>query len=40
MSYRSSGMSYALGPGPLTPALRVLVITNVVAFVLTLIAPE
>jgi membrane associated rhomboid family serine protease len=40
MSYRSSGMSYALGPGPLTPALRVLVITNVLAFVLTLIAPE
>ncbi|MGE3189486.1 MAG: rhomboid family intramembrane serine protease, partial [Vicinamibacterales bacterium] len=34
-----SGMSYAFGPGPLTPAIKMLVIANVAMFVLTSIVP-
>jgi membrane associated rhomboid family serine protease len=34
-----SGISYSFGPGPLTPAIKILVITNVAAFLLTLVAP-
>ena len=36
----SSGFAHTFGPGPLTPAVKALVITNVVAFLLTLIVPE
>ena len=36
----SSGSSYAFGPGPLTPAIKALVIANVVGFVLARIVPE
>lgn len=32
-----SGVSYAIGPGGITPAVKILIITNVVAFVLNLI---
>jgi membrane associated rhomboid family serine protease len=35
--YPSSGVSYAFGPGGITPAVKILIITNVVAFVLNLI---
>lgn len=35
--YPSSGVSYAFGPGGITPAVKLLIITNVVAFVLNLI---
>jgi membrane associated rhomboid family serine protease len=38
--YRSSTLAYTLGPGPLTPAIKALVIANVVGFLLTLIVPE
>jgi membrane associated rhomboid family serine protease len=34
-----SGMSYSFGPGPLTPAIKMLVLTNVAMFVLTSIVP-
>ena len=34
-----SGISYSFGPGPLTPAIRMLVIVNVAAFLVTLVAP-
>lgn len=37
---RSSGLSYALGPGPMTPAVKMLVIVNVVAYLATSIVPE
>ena len=36
----SSGLSYTLGPGPLTPAIKALVIANVVGFVLAWVVPE
>ena len=35
----SSGASYSFGPGGMTPAVKLLVITNVVMFVLNLIVP-
>ncbi len=35
----SSSSSYSFGPGPLTPAIKVLVIANVGAFLLSLIVP-
>ena len=35
-----SNFAYSFGPGALTPAVKALVITNVVAFLLTLIVPE
>lgn len=35
----SSGASYSFGPGGITPAVKVLVIANVVMFVLNLIVP-
>jgi membrane associated rhomboid family serine protease len=37
---RSSGLSYAFGPGPMTPAVKILVISNVVAFLISMIVPE
>lgn len=38
--YRPSNLAYTLGPGPLTPAIKALVIANVVGFLLALIVPE
>jgi membrane associated rhomboid family serine protease len=37
--YPSSGTSYSFGPGGITPAVKFLIITNVVAYVLNLIVP-
>lgn len=37
---RSSGLSYALGPGPMTPAVKMIVIVNVVAFLAASVVPE
>jgi membrane associated rhomboid family serine protease len=34
-----SGLSYTFGPGPLTPAVRVLIIASVAAYLLTLAVP-
>jgi len=34
---RPTGLSYSFGPGPMTPAIKWLIITNVVMFVVTLI---
>jgi membrane associated rhomboid family serine protease len=36
----SSGFSYSFGPGPLTPAIKALVIVNVVAFVIDWLIPR
>ena len=36
----TSGYSYSFGPGPLTPAIKAIVIANVVGFVLALIVPS
>src|SRR5690349_16118633 len=36
----TSGMSYSFGPGPLTPAIKAIVIANVVGFVLALAVPS
>src|SRR5678815_1561643 len=36
----ASGISYQFGPGPLTPAIKALVIANVVAFVIDALAPS
>lgn len=36
----ASGLSYALGPGPMTPAIKILIIVNVVFYVLAMIVPE
>jgi len=36
----TSGYSYSFGPGPLTPAIKILVIANVGAYLLSLIAPQ
>ena len=38
--YPSSGVSYSFGPGGISPAVKILLITNVVAFVLNLIVGE
>jgi len=37
--YPSSTLAYSFGPGPLTPAIKAIVIANVVAFVLSLVVP-
>ncbi|MFA5910098.1 MAG: rhomboid family intramembrane serine protease [Vicinamibacterales bacterium] len=37
--YPSSGASYSFGPGGITPAVKFLIITNVVVFVINLIVP-
>jgi membrane associated rhomboid family serine protease len=34
-----SGFSYSFGPGPLTPAIKILIATNVAAFLVALIVP-
>ncbi len=39
MRRNPSGLSYTFGPGPLTPAVRVLIITSVAAYLLTLAVP-
>jgi len=36
----ASGISYSFGPGPLTPAIKILIIANVVAFVVDYLAPS
>jgi membrane associated rhomboid family serine protease len=36
----TSGQSFSFGPGPLTPAIKILVIANVAAYLLSLIAPQ
>jgi membrane associated rhomboid family serine protease len=38
--YSPAGMSYRFGPGPLTPAVRAIIIANVVVFLLALVAPK
>jgi membrane associated rhomboid family serine protease len=38
--YSPSGISYSFGPGPLTPAVRAIIIANAAVFVLTLIASD
>jgi len=38
--YPSSGVSYSIGPGGISPAVKILLITNVVAFVLNLIVGD
>jgi membrane associated rhomboid family serine protease len=35
----SRGLAYAFGPGPLSPAIKALIIANVVMFVVSLLAP-
>ena len=35
----SSTLAYSFGPGPLTPAIKAIVIANVVAFVISLVVP-
>ena len=35
-----SGISYAFGPGPMTPAVRLIIYVNVAAFFLTFFAPQ
>jgi membrane associated rhomboid family serine protease len=37
---RSSDVSYSIGPGPWSPAVKFLIIANAVAFVITEVAPE
>jgi membrane associated rhomboid family serine protease len=36
----TSNFGYSFGPGPLTPAIKILVAVNVAAFIVTLIAPS
>jgi membrane associated rhomboid family serine protease len=36
---RYSDVSYSFGPGPLSPAIKILIITNVVAFLASLVVP-
>jgi membrane associated rhomboid family serine protease len=36
---RSTDVSYSFGPGGLTPAIKILIITNVVAFLVSLVVP-
>jgi membrane associated rhomboid family serine protease len=38
--YNPSGPAVVIGPGPMTPAVKALVIANVAAFVVTFLAPE
>jgi len=38
--YPSSGVGYSIGPGGISPAVKILLITNVVAFVLNLIVGD
>jgi membrane associated rhomboid family serine protease len=38
--YPSSGVSYSFGPGGISPAVKILIITNIVAFALNLIVGE
>lgn len=38
--YAPSGVQYSFGPGPLSPAVKILVYTNVAVFVMTLLAPS
>jgi membrane associated rhomboid family serine protease len=33
-------MSYAFGPGPITPAVRAIIIANIIVFLATMIAPD
>src|SRR5678816_2573717 len=35
----SSSLAYSFGPGPLTPAIKAIVIANVIAFVVSLVFP-
>lgn len=37
---RYSDVSYSFGPGALTPAIKLLIITNVVAFLVSLVVPD
>jgi membrane associated rhomboid family serine protease len=37
--YPSSGASFSLGPGGITPAVKILIITNVVVYLVNLIVP-
>ena len=37
---RTSNFAYTFGPGPLTPAIKAIVIANVVGFVLSVLVPE
>jgi membrane associated rhomboid family serine protease len=37
---RSSSIAYSFGPGPLTPAVKWIIIANAVAFVITMIEPR
>jgi len=37
---RYSDVSYSFGPGPLSPAIKILMVTNVIAFLVSLIVPE
>jgi membrane associated rhomboid family serine protease len=39
-SYSGSNFGYSFGPGPVTPAVKILIAINVVAFVLQMIAPQ
>ena len=36
----SSGFSYQFGPGPMTPAIKALILANIVVFIATSIAPS
>ena len=36
----AAGSSFSFGPGPLTPAIKILVVANVAAFLITLVAPS
>lgn len=38
--YRTSTFAYSFGPGPLTPAIKAIVVANVVGYLLTLVVPE
>ncbi|MEW6321233.1 MAG: rhomboid family intramembrane serine protease [Acidobacteriota bacterium] len=38
--YPASGMSYAFGPGPLSPAIRLLIVANIGMFLLSMLVPE
>ncbi|HEY6358377.1 MAG TPA: rhomboid family intramembrane serine protease, partial [Vicinamibacterales bacterium] len=35
-----SGVSYSFGPGPVTPAVRGIIVANVAAFLLTFLSPN
>jgi membrane associated rhomboid family serine protease len=39
-AYRPSGVSYSFGPGPVTPAVKALLIANIGVFLLELIVPS